>query len=156
MTRGMIYKAVFIIAIIIFALFLVSPTVGTKKMEILLNSDITHEEVDIIANRFSSDDYDIKNEKDRIIVKATGITTLNDAVMNEVRTYSGVKDAKILQHWAEKMFLAKKINLGLDLQGGMHLVMMANFEKIQKQVLEEKERLQKRKRRRPWIKSGFR
>lgn len=141
MTKGMIYKAVFIIAIIILAIILILPTVGTKKMEILLYSDITPEQAEIITDRFSSDDYEIKREDGKFIIEASGATAINDAVMNEVRTFRGVKDAKILQHWAEKMFLAKKINFGLDLQGGMHLVMMADFEKIKKQTLEEKARL---------------
>ncbi len=38
---------------------------------------------------------------------------------------------RILPHWSEKALLAKKMNLGLDLQGGMNLVMRADFESIE-------------------------
>jgi protein-export membrane protein SecD len=144
MTRGMFYKAIFIVIIIIFAFILVWPTIGTKQMEIYLTDDITPEELNTVMKRFSSDQFEVKQKEDKIIVEAAGIN-ITDAVMNEVRVFRGVKNAKILPGWAEKAILAKKINLGLDLQGGMHLVMMADFNKIKKQQIEERERLLERK-----------
>ncbi len=129
MTRGMKYKSVFIVAIIIFAILLIIPTIGSKKMEIYLNTEITPDEIAVIDQRFASDDFAVGKEDGKVAVEGAG---LNDAVMNEVRTFKGVRDAKILPHWAEKAILAKQVNLGLDLQGGMHLVMMADFKEIEK------------------------
>lgn len=128
MTRGMKYKAVFIIAIIVFSVLLIFPTIGSKEMEIILNPDASPEDIELIEKRFSTDDYKVEKKDSRILVEGISI---NDAVMNEARILPGVKDAKILPHWAEDAFLAKKINLGLDLQGGMHLVMRADFERIE-------------------------
>ncbi len=144
MTRGMVYKGIFILVIIIFAIILIWPTVGTKTMEIYLTNDITSGQINAILNRFSSNKYEVVKKGNKILVKASGIN-ITDAVMNEVRIFRGVKDAKILKQWAEKAFLAKKVNLGLDLQGGMHLVMMADFDKIKKQQIDERERLTERK-----------
>ncbi len=129
MTSGMKYKAIFIIAIIIFAVLLIIPTIGNKKMEITLTPQASPQDVDVIEQRFKSDEYTLDKKETSITVEGIAI---NDAVMNEVRIFSGVKDAKILPHWAERAILAKKVNLGLDLQGGMHLVMMADFKKIEK------------------------
>jgi preprotein translocase subunit SecD len=63
--------------------------------------------------------------------------------MNEINILPGVAEVKVLKHWVEEAFLAKKISLGLDLQGGMHLVLQANFEGIQEKLgreLTEKDR----------------
>ena len=63
--------------------------------------------------------------------------------MNEMKIYSGVSDVKLLKHWVETVFLSKKVNLGLDLQGGMYLVLQADFDGIQKKmgrVLTEKDK----------------
>jgi len=66
-----------------------------------------------------------------IIVSGTNIT---DAIMNELKNFQGISDVKILKHWVERVFLAKKINLGLDLQGGMYLSLQANFAGIEQKL----------------------
>ena len=81
--------------------------------------------------RFPPDSYKLEKDGASLIISGQNLT---DAIMNEVRTYDGVRDAVFLKHWAEDYLLAKKINLGLDLQGGMHLVLQANFEKIEKKM----------------------
>ncbi len=128
MTKGMIYKSIFILLLITFAVLLIIPTVGTKKMEIKLGVASTSEDIEAIKKRFSSGSYQLSINDKIIIVSGTNIT---DAIMNELKIYSGVSDVKLLKHWVETAFLAKKINLGLDLQGGMYLVLQANFEGIQ-------------------------
>jgi len=128
MTRGMVYKSIFILLLITFAVLLILPTVGTKKMEIKLSDTATTQDIDTVKNRFASGSYKLVMNDKIITVSGTNIT---DAIMNEVKIYSGVADVKLLKHWVETYFLAKKINLGLDLQGGMYLVLQANFEGIQ-------------------------
>lgn len=128
MTKGMVYKSIFILLLIAFAVLLILPTVGTKKMEIRLSDTATAEDIETVKKRFASGSYELVMNDKIITVSGTNIT---DAIMNEVKIYSGVADVKLLKHWVETAFLAKKINLGLDLQGGMYLVLQANFEGIQ-------------------------
>jgi len=140
MTRGMIYKSIFILCLILFALTLIMPTVGEKEMEIDFLEAVTQEDKDFIKKRFESSEYAISEKNAKVYITGTNLT---DAIMNEVRVYKGVRNAKIMKHWAEDFVLAKKINLGLDLQGGMHLVLRANFEKIEKKmgkILDEKDK----------------
>ncbi len=131
MSRGMIYKLFFILFLIVFSSLLILPTVGTKKMEIKFSANSTAEEIEAVKKRFSSGGYELNLSEQTLVVSGRNIT---DAIMNEVRIYKGVSDAKLLKHWVETTFLAKKINLGLDLQGGMHLVLQANFEGIQNKI----------------------
>ncbi len=129
MFRGMFYKFIFIVFIIAAGVVLILPTVGENRLEITLKVDSTPKQVEMIKNRFPVDSYEVSQRGQVVLVKGFNI---NDAVMNEVRIYPGVEEAKILKHWSEKFFYAKKINLGLDLQGGMQLVLQANYEKIEK------------------------
>lgn len=131
MTREMIRKLIFIILLITYSVFLILPTVGSKKMEIKLSDNISTESVDVIKQRFSGKGYELKFDNKIIIISGRNLT---DAVMNEIKVINGVADAKLLKHWAETAFLAKKINLGLDLQGGMHLVLRANYDSIEKKL----------------------
>ncbi|HOP63954.1 MAG TPA: protein translocase subunit SecD [Spirochaetota bacterium] len=140
MSRGMIYKLFFILFLIVFSALLILPTVGTKGMEVKFAASATADDIEAVKKRFSSEDYELKLNENTIVVSGRNIT---DAIMNEIRIYNGVADAKLLKHWVEETFLAKKINLGLDLQGGMHLVLQANFEGIQEKIgreLTEKDR----------------
>ena len=140
MSRGLLYRVIFILALITFAVILILPTVGEKTMKIELSEKITQNQVQNIKQRFSSKNYEVEQKDNAIFI--SGIN-LSDAVMNEVRIFPGVLDAKLLPHWAEEAVLAKKINLGLDLQGGMHLVLQANFDKMEdkmEKTLTEKEK----------------
>ncbi|HMB20919.1 MAG TPA: hypothetical protein VKQ10_07620, partial [Spirochaetota bacterium] len=140
MSRGLIYRVIFILVLITFAVILILPTVGEKTMKIELSENVTQQQLQRISERFSSDDFQVEQKDNAILV--SGIN-LSDAVMNEVRIFPGVIDAKLLPHWAESAVLAKKINLGLDLQGGMHLVLQADFKQMEKKLgktLSEKEK----------------
>ncbi len=140
MSRGLIYRVIFILVLITFAVILILPTVGEKTMKIELSENVTQQQLQRISERFSSDDFQVEQKDNAILV--SGIN-LSDAVMNEVRIFPGVIDAKLLPHWAESAVLAKKINLGLDLQGGMHLVLQADFEQMEKKLgktISEKEK----------------
>jgi preprotein translocase subunit SecD len=140
MTRGMINKLIFIVLLIVFSVLIILPTIGSKKMEIRFIDTASAVDMDAVKQRFSASGYDLKIDDKTIIVSGRNLT---DAVMNEIKVLKGVADVKLLKHWAETAFLAKKINLGLDLQGGMHLVLQANFDSIQKKLgreLSEKDR----------------
>jgi preprotein translocase subunit SecD len=131
MTRGMVYKLLFILFLIGFSIVLILPTFGTKKMRIDFTREATQEQKQEFKKRFSSDRFRIEEHEGYYIIIGTNIT---DAIMNEVKTFPGVFDSKFLKHWAEEYLLAKKITLGLDLQGGMQLVLRANYEKIEKKT----------------------
>lgn len=129
MTRDMVYKSILIIAIIAFAVLLILPTVGEMEMLITLESDAAADQIGAIDKRFPVSKYAVAKKENTIRIRGYG---LSDAVMNEVKTFQGVRSVQILPHWAEKALLAKKMNLGLDLQGGMNLVLRADFESIEK------------------------
>jgi preprotein translocase subunit SecD len=136
----MVYKAIFIGAIIVFAVILILPTVGRREMRIFLNAGATEDQVRQVSERFPSKEFQVSRKGDAVTIDGYG---LNDAVMNEVKIFPGVRDVTILPHWAEKGVLAKRINLGLDLQGGMHLVLRADFESIERKSekkLDEREK----------------
>ena len=134
MTKGMVYKSIFILSLIVFAVLLILPTVGTKSMEVRFYSSATEQDMDAVKERFSSDQYKIEvNDK---IIKISG-SNITDAIMNEMKIFNGVADANILDHWVQNFLPAKKITLGLDLQGGMYLVLQADFEDIEKKIERE-------------------
>ena len=134
MTRGMVYKFIWIIFLILVSVTLIFPTVGEKKMEIVMSSTATVQQKEAVKSRFSGESFSYE-EKDNIIT-VTG-RSLTDAVMNEVRIFEGVNEARLLKSWVEDKLMAKKINLGLDLQGGMHLVLQANFDKIRQKYVDD-------------------
>ncbi len=131
MTKGMLYKTIFILSIIVISVLLILPTMGTKQMEIRLADSATAENIETIKNKFSGGGYTLAENGMVIIVSGTNIT---DAIMNELKNFQGISDVKILKHWVERVFLAKKINLGLDLQGGMYLSLQANFAGIEQKL----------------------
>jgi preprotein translocase subunit SecD len=142
MTRGMIYKLIFILLLIAFSIVLILPTIGENTMRISMNNDATAEQIQAVKNKFPSDDYVITQKGSEMSVTGRYI---NDAVMNDIRTFPGVSTSVILKHWAEKAVLAKKVNLGLDLQGGMHLVLQADFAKIESKSVDKKKLTEKEK-----------
>ncbi|MDR3237504.1 MAG: protein translocase subunit SecD, partial [Spirochaetia bacterium] len=114
-------------------LTLILPTVAEKKMEIVFLKTATAEQKDAVKNWFSSG-FSTEEKELSLIVKGTSIT---DAVKNEIKGMDGVEEALILKHWVEEKFLSKKINFGLDLQGGVHLVLQANYDKILKKYADD-------------------
>lgn len=129
MAKGLLSRFIMIFIVIIFCVLLILPTVDSKTMKIVPKQD-SAQLMTKIQSRFPAQKYKIKTENSEIVVEGFD---LNDAIMNEVKSYQEVKDAYLLPHWAEKFLLAKKINLGLDLQGGMSLTLQSDFE-----LMEEK------------------
>lgn len=144
MTRGMIYKLIFILLLIAFSIVLILPTFGEKTMSITMNADATAEQADAVKRKFPAATYEM-TQKDSVMTVTAGGRNITDAVMNDVRSFPGVKDAVIRKHWAEDMVMAKKINLGLDLQGGMNLVMQADFKRIESKSADNKKLTEKDK-----------
>lgn len=139
MAKGLISKFVIIFIVIAFCVLLILPTVDSKTMKVVAKQSGAQLMSDLEA-RFPSDKYKIRTEGSDYYVEGYD---LNDAIMNEIKAKDTVKDAKFLPHWAEKFLLAKKINLGLDLQGGMSLVLQADFELMEEKLnkkLSEKDR----------------
>jgi preprotein translocase subunit SecD len=133
MTRGMFYKLVFILFLIGFSVMLILPTIGEKELEVSLAPNVTEGQINTLKQRFPGEKYKIHQKNNSLYIEGYN---LNAAIMNEVRSskYPFVKNAELLPHWAEKVFLAKKINLGLDLQGGMLVVLQADYAKMEKKM----------------------
>ena len=131
MSRGLIYKGIFIVCIILFAIILILPTVGKNTLRVVMSTTATQEDIQAVKLRFPESNYTITARENELFIEGYN---LNVAVMNEVKQYHGVVDAQLLPHWAEKALLAKKINLGLDLQGGSYLVLQANYHKIEEKT----------------------
>lgn len=130
MTRGLFYKLIIILFTVALGVVWIMPTVGEKTMEVSFTAGATAEQREAVRKRFSVPSYRVADESGAVAV--TGIN-LNDAILNEVRSqFPGVDDAKLRPHWSEKYFYAKKVNLGLDLQGGMQLVLAADYERMEK------------------------
>jgi preprotein translocase subunit SecD len=138
----MIYKLIFILLLIAFAIVLILPTVGENTMQVSMNSDATAEQFEAVKKKFPSDDYVVTQKGSELTIIGRN---LNDAVMNDVRTFPGVRTSVIQKHWAENAVMAKKVNLGLDLQGGMHLVLQADFAKIESKSIDRKKLTEKEK-----------
>ncbi len=132
MTRGMIYKGIFIVALNVFAVILMLPTVGQREMTIGFRPDATPEQIAVVAARFPADRYQVERTSSGMTVSGYG---LNDAVMNAVKSVQGVSEVRFVTHWSErKPISAKRINLGLDLQGGMQLVLMPDFASLERRL----------------------
>lgn len=142
MTRGMVYKLIFILLLIAFSIVLILPTVGKNTMKLYLDNNASAEQVTVIKNRFPAADYHIEQKGNVITIEGRNLL---DAVMNEMRTYPGVKNAVIMKHWAEDAVMAKRVNFGLDLQGGMHLVLQADFKRIEAKSIDKKKLTEKDK-----------
>ena len=143
MTQRNLLTLLIILAVTIISTILVLPTLGVNVMEIQMTEASTQENIDALKKRFPAPKY--KFDVEEKIVRVEG-TNINNAVMNEIlkkEDYPFVREAKILPHWAEKALLAKRINLGLDLQGGSMLVLEADYAKMEKKMgrtLTEKDR----------------
>jgi hypothetical protein len=134
MKRSYFAKTVFILLVIALGVVLILPTMGEKRMQISFTRELSQDDRSLIEKRFPAESFQVSLSGKSALVKGYN---LSDAVMNEVKTWDGVDDTVFLSHWSEdpfglvgKSWLAKKINLGLDLQGGMLLVLQADYEKM--------------------------
>jgi preprotein translocase subunit SecD len=134
MTQRNLITLLIITAVTVLSCLLILPTVGNNEMMVRLTDDAAADKIDIIKKRFPSPRYALSVDGKEIHISGYG---LNNAVLNELSKkadYPFVKEAKILPHWTEDYLMAKRINLGLDLQGGSMLVLQADFEKMSQKM----------------------
>ncbi|MDH5716685.1 MAG: protein translocase subunit SecD [Spirochaetia bacterium] len=76
-----------------------------------------------------------KEDKDETYLEIKG-SFVQAAFLNEISRLNGVDSERVIleKMWIEKSFMAKPFKLGLDLQGGMNLVLEADFKKLQNQI----------------------
>lgn len=135
MTRKKIYKLIWIVFLIALAVTLIMPTLGEKDMEVVFSETATEEQKNAVKEKFAGDSFFVHDEVENSVI-VTG-RSLNDAVKNEVRVFEGVNDVILKPTWVERNLMGKKITLGLDLQGGMHLVLQANYNKILQKYIDD-------------------
>ena len=134
MTQRNLLKLLFILAVTVMSCMLILPTVGRNEIDVVVQDGTSAADIEKLKVRFPSKDFDVVVEGTTITVSGYG---LNNAVMNEVlnlEEYPYVKEAKFRPHWAEGSLLAKRITLGLDLQGGSMLVLQADYEAMKKKM----------------------
>jgi len=130
---------------------LVWPNIGEKKIEVHFLPGTTTEEAKTLAA--DMDHYLHEQYKDRYNgtltekADATGQKEpvylikgrfVQAAFINELSRRPGVDSERIdvEKLWVEKSWKAKPFKLGLDLQGGMNLLLAGDFEKLQNQLAE--------------------
>ena len=134
MTQRNLLTLLIIAAVTVLSIILILPTVGMNEMVVVLNDDANATQIEQLRKRFPDSRYKVSVEDKTIRIEGLG---LNNAVMNEVLKkdeYPFVKEATISKHWAETVLLAKRINLGLDLQGGSMLVLQADYDRMEKKM----------------------
>ncbi|HNX60615.1 MAG TPA: hypothetical protein PKK43_16045, partial [Spirochaetota bacterium] len=134
MTQRNLLTLLIIAAVTVLSIILILPTVGMNELVVVLNDDANATQIEQLRKRFPDSRYKVSVEDKTLRIEGLG---LNNAVMNEVLKkdeYPFVKEATISKHWAETVLLAKRINLGLDLQGGSMLVLQADYERMEKKM----------------------
>lgn len=130
MKSKILMKFIFIAFICSLCAVFLLPTFGERTLKVKYTAAITADQIETVRKKFE-DKTVVTSDNSGITIKGYGIT---DAKMNEIRSFSFIEDAVFDKHWSEKIFLAKKINLGLDLQGGMSLVMEANYARMEERA----------------------
>jgi hypothetical protein len=67
------------------------------------------------------------------IITVSG-TNITDAIMNEVKIFNGVADVKLLKHWVETAFLAKKIKIDFINENLQHILKQQEFNSLAEQL----------------------
>jgi len=146
-----------ILFVIVISFLYIWPNIGTKTIEVHFLPNLTEEEVHKAAdslknylshyyeNRFEgvlvevstekTNEQKSEKEKKTFIYKITG-RFVQAAFINELYHQYGVDPDRIeiKKLWVEDNLKAKPFKLGLDLQGGMNLLMEADFAKLKKQL----------------------
>ncbi len=131
MVKGFKSRFSIIAVIVIFAVLLVLPTFGEKTLILtVVDGQISQAKTEL-AEKYKDKNYRIEQKDDKLLVKGYG---LNHAVMNEINMSDYIRSAEFEAHWAEKYLMANKLKLGLDLQGGMSLVIQADYEAMEEKT----------------------
>jgi len=131
---------------------LIWPNLGERTVNVHLKPDLTNTEVEETSKQLQ--DYLARHYQDRF---AGELTTIADdkgsakhvfqvkgnfvqaAFLNELGRVKGVdgENIEVVPFWVEEKAKAKVFKLGLDLQGGMNLLMEADFDKLLEQINEQ-------------------
>jgi len=142
-------RSIFIIGVIIFAVILIWPNIGERFVHVYTLPHLT--ETQKQESFTAIENFINKNYKDRYFYsKKVESNKLNKnetyylirgnfiqaAFLNELSRLPHIDGERITveKMWVEKKLKAKPFKLGLDLQGGMNLLLEADFEEIKKQV----------------------
>lgn len=142
-------RLIFIILVVIFSVLLIWPNVSTREISVYFLPDLAPEKIDeSIKNledylgRNYKDGYHWEVDKDKEsnekVLRIYG-SFIQAAFLNEMGQRKGVDPERVQMKelWVEDNLKAKPFKLGLDLQGGMNLILEGDFDKM-KSTLEEK------------------
>ena len=125
------------------AILLVWPNIGERTIHVKFKESLSVEDQKLAAQElgkflqnFYSDKYSWEiNDKPEIevIIKGSFVQT---AFLNELGRQNGVDSSRVTleKMWVEENLMARPFKLGLDLQGGMNLVLEADFDKLKTQL----------------------
>lgn len=142
-------RFLFIVVVIVFSVLLVWPNIATREISVYFMPDLTTEETNAAINNLKEylkrnygDRYRWEVAKDKEtsekVVHIYG-SFVQAAFLNEMGQRKGVDPERVLlkELWVEENLKAKPFKLGLDLQGGMNLILEGDFDKMKK-TLQEK------------------
>ena len=142
-------RVVVILIVVILSVLLVWPNLGKREITVHFLPDLTEEALDAnikeisdyltvrYSKRYSSEVVETAGVGDKKVkvLKVHGYF-VQAAFLNELSRLNGVDSEKVKLEpmWMETKLKAKPFKLGLDLQGGMNLLMEADFEKLRSQL----------------------
>jgi protein-export membrane protein SecD len=131
MIKGFKTRLVIILFVTLFSLMLVLPTFSIKVLSLQIEAGKMVQAQNELQVRYKDDGYSFEVKDGKLLVRGFALT---DAVMNEIKLNDYIINAEFLPHWSEKYLLANKLKLGLDLQGGMNLVIQADYERMEEKT----------------------
>ena len=157
--KNNISRYLLIAFIIILSVMFIWPNIATKTIEVHFLPELTDGQVQTSADslksyltRYYNDRYQGvlieekgkedatsvgEQDKKKYVFQITG-KFVQAAFINELYRQPGVdpERVEVKKLWVEENLKAKPFKLGLDLQGGMNLLMEADFQKLKKQLEE--------------------
>lgn len=131
MVKGFKSRFLIIAVATVFAVLLVLPTFGEKTLSLnIADGEMSRAKTELAA-RYKEEGYTFEQQGEALLVKGYG---LNHAVMNEITMNDFVITGEFKPHWAETYLMANKLKLGLDLQGGMNLVIQADYKRMEEKT----------------------
>ena len=140
-----------IISILFISTLLIWPNIGERVVKVYFMPGLSAEKIDnTIADigdflkKNYKNEYAYEKKKEKISEKDASEESylqikgnfVQAAFLNEISRIDGVDGERITleKMWVEESFMAKPFKLGLDLQGGMNLILEADFKKLQAQI----------------------
>ncbi len=148
MFRSLLPKFIIIFFVLLFSGILLYPTVGPKTMVVELSTGAEQARIETIISTYQKEGFEIivrkeplkiagsKHQERTVLEFSSFRITL--ALANALRIYPEVENIRMTSSWIEKFLLAKQIKLGLDLQGGMHLLLQADYQDVIRKLKEDK------------------